>query len=487
MQLLVSDIFRNAAAHVPDRPALHIDGDTWTFADLDRISEQLATVLMARGIGVGDHVTHRATICLATVALFAATAKIGAVYVPLDPSLSTDEQSRLEALVLPALSLTEAAGDELLRHASALGEVPPAADDALREDAANILFFTSGSTGAPKCIPITNRVCMLRSHPGAQPESRGAALCPFPLFHVASWTIALQQWQNRAAVILPSTFTAEAICHGITAHRADRIYGIPAIWRRILDHVSSLAEMGEEAPDLSSLKYADTGTSATPPSLIAALRELVPRATIRVFYGSTEAGPVTCLEGSALTEHPDSCGLPLPGVQVRVSADRELELRGPSVFGGHSDQPSSVFTDDGWLRTGDMAEIDPDGFVSITGRVKEVIRSGGHSVVPTEVESTLSALPQIADIAVVGIPDPDWGEIVCAVIVVVPGRDAPDLDSLRSHCAGRLAPFKHPRRLIVVEEIPRTPSTQQIKRHVLVTRISDPAEPTRQHALSPLS
>ncbi|WP_372734544.1 class I adenylate-forming enzyme family protein [Nocardioides sp.] len=473
MQLLVSDIFRNAAVAVPDRLAYAVGDQGWTFRELDLISEQAARCLLDRGVRPGDHVAYRADLSLATVALFIATAKIGAVFAPIDPALSQGEAADLERLVGSdlSLSLDRSGVERLLAEASALGGVEQVPDDGMDERAAHVLFFTSGSTGAPKGIPVSHRVSMLRSHPGAQPESRGPALCPFPLFHMAAWTIALQQWQARAAVILPETFQADAICAGIAAYRAERIYCIPAIWRRVMDHVDEMRAKGAPLPDLSSIRFADTGTSATPPTLIEGLKDLLPQAQVRIFYGSTEAGPVTCLEGSALTERAGSCGLPMQGVRLRISEAGELQIRGPSVFEPESMSADAGFTADGWLRTGDLAEIDADGFVAITGRAKEVIRSGGHSVSPTEVEGVLATLPGVRDVAVVGLPDPDWGETVCAAVVAELGQAPPDLASIREGCAARLAAFKHPRRMVLVDQIPRTASTQQVRRGALVAQI----------------
>src|ERR1700739_2134387 len=173
--------------------------------------------------------------------------------------------------------------------------------------------------------------------PAARPgEPRGRPSPPgFPLFHMASWTIALQQWQARAALWLPAKFTAHEIFTAIEEHRAERIYCIPAIWRRLLDHHATLRRSGGRLPDLGSLRIADTGTSRTPPELIQALIDLAPHARVRIFYGSTEAGLVSCLEGEALLERPGRCGLPMQGVQVRVSVTGELEVRGPVVFDGY--------------------------------------------------------------------------------------------------------------------------------------------------------
>jgi acyl-CoA synthetase (AMP-forming)/AMP-acid ligase II len=140
------------------------------------------------------------------------------------------------------------------------------------------------------------------------------------------------------------------------------------------------------------------------------------------------------------------------------------------MFDGYFDDPvaTAAAFDEGWFRTGDRVELDADGYLTVTGRLHEIIRSGGEAVVPAEVEQALAAHPDVADVAIVGLPDPVWGEIVCAAVVPIDGR-AVTLDDLRAQCDG-LARHKHPRRLLVVDRIPRTPATMQVQRRLLVER-----------------
>jgi acyl-CoA synthetase (AMP-forming)/AMP-acid ligase II len=473
VDLLVSEIFRNAARNVPDRVALHVNGKPWSFAQLDVAADRLASALLGRGVRPGDTILHSAALSADTVMLFAAAARIGAVYAPIDPALSEGERRPYTELVQPRLMLEPDGPAAIIADVG--DDLPKPVREHHNENAAHILFFTSGSTGRAKGVPLTNRVSVLRSQPGAQPEPRGAAVCPFPLFHMAGWTIALQQWQARAAVVLPPKFAAEEIFAAIEEHRAERINCIPAIWRRLLDHHAELRRAGGRLPDLSSLRIADTGTSRTPPELIQALIDLLPQARVRVFYGSTEAGLVACLEGEALLERPNRCGLPVQGVQVRLSATGELEVRGPAVFDGYfGGADTEAFTSDGWLQTGDLAEIDEGGYLSIIGRTKEIIRSGGHTIVPSEIEAALADMPGVADLAVAGRPDPDWGEIVCVAVVPRNGAAAPNLAQLRAYCASRLTPYKHPRQVVIVDHIPRTASTQQVNRAALRVQLADP-------------
>jgi acyl-CoA synthetase (AMP-forming)/AMP-acid ligase II len=181
-----------------------------------------------------------------------------------------------------------------------------------------------------------------------------------------------------------------------------------------------------------------------------------------------------------LLRKPGAVGLPPPGVAVRLDDNGEVCVQSELLMDGYFEHPEATADalrphEPGgplWYHSGDLGALDDEGFLSIVGRVRDVLRTGGETVAPTEVEATLADHPAIADVAVVGIPDARWGEVVCAVVVAAPGREAEiDVDVLRAHCDGRLAAFKQPRRVELVAALPRTAATRQIQRTLLVEQI----------------
>jgi acyl-CoA synthetase (AMP-forming)/AMP-acid ligase II len=488
MDLLVGDVFRNAARAVPRRVAVAHLGREMTFDDVDRRANQVARALIAIGIGHRDRVVSWTTTTLDVVPVFAALAKLGAVFAPASPLLGEQEALDMIASASPALLVVD---DDRLDAATRIGKelgipvlsVSPggllaeASDEqpdsdvpnppGLREGDTHVLFFTSGSTGRPKGVMLSHRTNMLRTHPGAQLEPRGALVSPYPLFHMGAWTLALQQWQARDAVVFSGS-DAGAICDAIAAYRATRINAIPGVWRRVLEHVA--AHGGE----LGSLRFADTGTSATPPELLAAIAAACPNARVRVFYGSTESGSVASLQHEDIARKPGSCGPPAPFAEVRVDEAGELWVRSVVLFDGYygNEEATNEALVDGWYRSGDLADVDDEGYLSIIGRARDVIRTGGETVAPSEVEEVLRSEPSVADVAVVGLHDDTWGEVVCAAVVVRPGHAAPTVEQLRAHCAGRLAGFKHPRRVAVVDVVPRTGGNGNVQRRLLIERLT---------------
>ncbi|MGZ8734681.1 MAG: class I adenylate-forming enzyme family protein [Acidimicrobiia bacterium] len=464
MSLLVGDVVRHGAAVTPNRLAATLGNEEITFSALDDHANRIAHTLAADGVGIGDRVAWQGETSIDALALFFGLAKLGAVFMPVSPRFGTDET---------AVVLRYARPHRLVDDITPLLASPaPDAhrDRDLPERAPHVIFFTSGSTGRPKGVVLSHRVNCLRSFPSLAAEADGGTVCMFPLFHMAGWSLSLGAWQARRPVHLVAAPDAEALLEVAARRRASRLYAIPAVWARIL-------ERGVHKVDLSALREADTGTSATPPELVAGIRDALPHTVTRVFYGSTEAGAGTVLGDADVLRKPGSVGLPQAGVSLRLTDAGEVCLRSELLMDGYFDDPdatAAALDADGWYHSGDLGALDDEGYLSIVGRLRDVIRTGGESVAPSEVEGVLAAHPEVVEVAVVGVPDARWGEVVCAVVVAA---GPVELDDLRAFCADRLARFKQPRRLQLVSELPRTAATGQVQRALLVERLATQPPP----------
>ncbi|HKA16447.1 MAG TPA: AMP-binding protein [Myxococcota bacterium] len=490
VDMLIGDIVRRNAEVVPEAIAASLGARALTHAQLDGGANRLAAALAELGIGHGDRVLAWADTSLDVLPLFVACAKLGAVFAPLNARHGPDEAKPVAALARARLLVADAARAEAAQaiHADAgipqlarLGAGGPGPDlsigalgsaasgpevPALRETDPHVIFFTSGSTGRPKGVVLSHRASYLRGFQGVFRDVPERSVCMFPLFHMAGFTLAIAAWQTRGELALVESASADELLAAVERRRANRLYAIPAVWARIL-------EMDPGKWDTSSLREADTGTSAVPIELVRALKERFPATATRIYYGSTECGSGTTLPDADALRKPGSVGPPSPGVDLRLADDGEILLRSAYLFDGYFGDPAA--TSDalrgGWYHTGDLGELDREGHLHVIGRTKELIRSGGETIAPAEVEAWLARHPDVAEVAVIGLPDRTWGEVVCAVVVARPGA-APTLEALQRHCDGRLAGFKKPRRLACVAALPRTAATGQVQRALLVEQIS---------------
>ncbi len=488
MSLTVDEIVRRNALSVPDRVAVTMEGVALTYRELDTLANQMAYALRAKGVGYQQRVISWSENNLLLLPLFLATAKLGAVFAPINARLSAEEAAKLVQLAdpvliivdgpraelgatvargagVPLLTLEDAESDSSLPALARAAPGEPVKDPQLNERDAQVLFFTSGSTGVPKGVILSHRTNFIRGWQGQYIDEPLRMVCMFPLFHMGGFTLALQAWQTQGEVTFVRAPIAKALLDEVQARRANHLYCIPAVWSRIL--AEDLSQW-----DLSSLKIADTGTSATPPELIKALKTQFPNSLVRVFYGSTEVGFVAGLFDVDVLRKPGSVGRPGVGVEVRLSDAGEICVRTHAMFDGYfrNVEATQQAIRDGWYHSGDRGALDDEGYLYITGRLKEIIRSGGETIAPVEVESALADHPALREVAVIGIPDAQWGEIVCAAAVLHEGAQV-TLEDLRAHVEGKLASYKVPRRLEIVEAIPRTAATNQIQRALLIERI----------------
>jgi malonyl-CoA/methylmalonyl-CoA synthetase len=350
------------------------------------------------------------------------------------------------AILDPALSLPDAA--------------PPALDVARPEDPA-LIGYTSGTTGRPKGAVLSHAnllasVESLRVAWRWTPADR--LVLALPLFHMHGLGVGLHGTLHAgASVHLVPRFEPGAVLDAIAAERATLFFGVPTMYHRLAEAPGADAMRG--------LRLCVSGSAPLPATLHARFEALTGQRILER-YGMTETVMLVSnpVDGE---RRAGTVGVPLPGVAVRLAGSpAEIQVRGPNVFSGYwrrEDAHAEAFTADGWFRTGDLGERDEAGYLRIAGRAKELVISGGYNVHPREVEDALRAHPAIEDVAVVGTPSEEWGEIVTAYVV---GTDVPSLEALRAFLGERLAPYKRPRLLHVVAALPRN-ALGKVQKHLL--------------------
>jgi malonyl-CoA/methylmalonyl-CoA synthetase len=327
----------------------------------------------------------------------------------------------------------------------------PTVLDAVAPDDPALIGYTSGTTGSPKGAVLTHANVLAGSE-SVRLAWRWTAsdrlVLALPLFHVHGLCVGLHGTllAGASAVLLPH-FDVDSVLDAISAHDASLFFGVPTMYHRLA--------RSPRVEELAGLRLCVSGSAPLPAELHRTIAERGGQQVLER-YGMTE----TVMNVSNPYDgerRPGSVGLPLPGVELRLSngRDGEIQLRGPNVFAGYWEraQASRECFSDGWFRTGDLGALDPDGYLRILGRSKELIISGGFNVYPREVEEVLLAHPAVAEVAVVGTPSDEWGEVVTAF--VVPSGDAPPAESLVAFAAEQLAPFKRPRLLHFVDTLPR--------------------------------
>ncbi len=443
---------RDRARLGPDRVAIDYEGREVTYAELDARSDVLAASLTH-----GERVATLTGNTPEHVATFFACAKAGAILTPISWRLSPHEIAYQLDDADPALFLVEDEYAEPAEQAVALASVRPAREPGTgaprvpADDDPLLLIYTSGTTGRPKGALLTHANCFWTNIGFdliAGVDADDVVLQVLPQFHCGGWNVhPLLAWWKGARVVLERRFDAARCLALIEAKRVTAIMGVPSVYQFMAE------EPAFRSTDLSSLRRAVVGGAPMPPSVLEIWQEQ--GVAIVQGYGLTEAAPnVLCLPPEEAVRKAGYAGKPYPYVEVELSGEGELLVRGPNVFPGYwrNRAATDAAFRDGWLRTGDVAERDGEGFYRIKGRLKDLVVSGGENIYPAEVEGVLAAHPMVVEAAVVGVPDERWGE-VCAAFVVLRGEA--DEDDLVAFCRERLARFKVPKSFHVVAELPR--------------------------------
>jgi len=427
------------AQSCPERTALVTEASSVTYAELEAEATWVARRLAAFGV------RREATAALTMhprreeVVLLHALMKLGATALPLSPLLTDAERAAVLGAERPAVDLNDAA--ELTQTEA---DLPLLGEHDMDELCCRVL--TSGTAGEPRPVGLTYGNFLFSAvgsafNIGVDPQDRW--LCCLPLSHVAGLSIILRSVIYGTTAVLLDGFDTDQVADTLVAGDISLLSLVPTQLIRLL----------EAGADLSRPRAILIGGGPVPAD---ALREALDRGAIVVqTYGMTETcSQVTTLAPGDAARRIGSAGRPLLTTHVRIE-EGEILVQGPTVSRDSVDP-------DGWLRTGDLGHIDEGGFLYVTGRRGEVIVTGGENVMPAEVEAALVSHPAVSDAAVVGRPDPEWQEAVCALIVLGEGANASE-EELRDHCAASLAPFKVPKRIDFVSSLPRTPSGKLLR------------------------
>ncbi|MDQ1697396.1 MAG: bile acid-coenzyme ligase [Frankiaceae bacterium] len=450
-----------------------------TWRDVDRRSEQIARTLAARGVGNGDRVALELVNSTELVLLVFAAWKIGAVPVPARWDLPAWERDRLLDVVAGRLSVRPDDLAELMADAAAqpAGPLP----DVIGMQTNGIC--SSGSTGAPKVI-ITDRPTVWVP---SMSEPFGANWMPIerpqrmlglaPLYHTNGFSCFTMMLGGDEIVLLQK-FDAELVVDLIERHRITTFTATPTMLQRIV------RLPGIDKRDLSSIRFILQGAAVLPPTVAQAWFDLIGPERVVMAYGMSEQLGLTCLRGDEWLAHPGSVGRGFRDTEVRIIGPDgaalgpgeigEIYLRAPHT-GSYSylgEAPLLPRTEDGFASAGDLGHVDEDGYLYIADRRVDLILSGGANVYPAEVESALADHPAIADVVVIGLPDPEWGQRVHAVIAPMNAEAPPTAEDVIGYAKQRLAAYKVPKTVELVAEIPRTAATKVSRSALVADRLS---------------
>jgi len=490
-------------------------GERFTYGTIAARVDRLSASLTTLGVKRGDVVACLSFNCHRLLELYYAVPQMGAILLPINIRLTPDDIAHiiedsgaktvvidraLIGLFLPVQARLTAVKRVILMGGDAKAKDPIDGDDyemivddgsetyerpSIDEDEVAELFYTSGTTSRPKGVMLTHR--NLYTHAmsvlaALHPTDADIQLHTIPLFHVNGWgTPHTITFVGGRHVMLPR-FEPEAVLETIERERVTQMLLVPTMALALLNSPSA------QTRDLSCMRRIKIGGAAAPPSLVAALDTWLPGCTITCGYGLTETSPVLTVAGLKAGLEGDAtrsvllrstAGVPIPGVEIEIIDDDgqplphdgvaagEICARGNSIMAGYWKQPEEtarVFAG-GWFHTGDVGAIDPNGYVYIVDRKKDIIITGGENVASLEIENALYAHPSVLECAVIALPDTLWGEVPAALVVLKQGAQASEAE-LILHCKGNLAGFKVPKRVRFVDALPKGGTGKILKRQL---------------------
>ena len=496
----VSELLHATAERRPEKPALIAGDRTITYRDLELRARRAAAGFNELGVGRGD----RLALLLGNVPEFVEALhgawRLGAVVAPLNVMLTPDEvgfiledadaklvvaqpehadavlavRARVDGLEHVVVTGRGPVPDGAERFedvlATALG--PPGSERA--PDDLALLAYTAGTTGRPKGAMLTHgnllaNLDQIAEVPALAEAESDVVLLALPMFHIYALNVVLGvTLREGATAVLVERFDPVSTLELVERHRVTVLFGAPPMFQ------AWLAAAEQRDFDLSSVRLAVSGAAPLPGEVLRVFAERF-GVTIWEGYGLTETAPAVTTNALGAEAKANSIGLPLPGLEIRLVDEEgeevedgdpgEIVVRGPNVFSGYwkrEGETDAAFRE-GWLRTGDVAYRDDDGYLFIVDRKKDLIIVSGFNVYPAEVEQALALHPKVAEAAVIGVPDERTGEAVKALVVPRPGEDLTE-DEVLEHCRVRLARFKWPRSVEVVGSLPRHVTGKVLRR-----------------------
>jgi fatty-acyl-CoA synthase len=492
-------LLKRAAFKYPEREAIVSEKGRWTYRQWDRNANRRADVLAAHGIGKGDHVATMFLNGNEVLETFAALMKLGAVPVPLNVRFNGKElqyvvdHSEAKAVVLSSefekvirdirgdlprvhrfFFSGENAPDDMIDFdglcaGASIGE--PRAE--IREDDIACILYTAGTTGRPKGVLLSHRNCAWASVNMAidvdlRPEYR--VLLVFPLYHAAAFMIVVSNLFVGCTSVTMKAFDPKRVMELMQEEQISRMTFPPTVWNFILQ----LPDL--DRYDTGSVRSLSSGAEAMPLETKRRLLELFPNAGLGETYGMTEsAATITTLNPRFVLTKMASVGKPFMNVETRLVDDDgkdvprgsvgEVLARGPNIMAGYYKDPDATARtlEGNWLHTGDLGRLDDEGFLYIVDRKKDMIITGGENIFPREIEEVLYAHPKILEAAVIGLPDPEWGERVHAVVVLKQGETMTE-EEVTEYAREHVASFKKPKSVEFVERLPRSAAGKVLKR-----------------------
>ncbi len=506
------DFLSISSAICPDRECVVFEGRRYTYAQVNERSNRLANALLGMGVKKGDRVGIIQVNCSQYLETYYAVAKIGGIVVPLNFRAKEDELSYMltnaEAVALfigeryvdmvnnmrPSLgsvknyiAIDGKVGSMLYYEDLIAGSSPDDVFTDVEEEDTTILMYTAGTTGRPKGVPLNHKsfsVYVLENVDPASPDVEEKNLLTVPLYHVAGVQAMLAAVYGGRTLVMMRQFEVGEWMKTVEAEKTSRAMLVPTMLKRVIDHPEF------DKHDLSSLRVITYGAAPMPFEVIKKAIEVMPTVRFINAFGQTEtASTITMLgpEDHVISGTPaekekklkrlaSSIGRPMPDIEVRIIDEEGKELpqgevgeivaRGPRVMAGYwkdDEKTAKAFTKDGWLHTKDTGYMDDEGYIYLAGRADDMIIRGGENISPEEVENALYSYPKIEEAAVIGVPDPEWGQEVMAVVVLKKGEKA-SADEIKECCRQKLSSFKKPSYVVFVDELPRNPMGKVLKR-----------------------